>query len=230
MNAIAQLPTVNFDARGLVPVIAQDAHSRQVLMLAWANAEALNETLRSGQAHYYSRSRQELWRKGATSGNVQQVQEVRFDCDADALLYLVDQAGPACHTGEQSCFHQGVTLAAAGSGQKSPEADQAGSKAAEAVQLLERVVAQRLRELPKRSYITKLHERGVGYIAQKVVEEAGETIVAALQQDDAELTGEAADLLFHLTVLLHERGLTLDAVAEVLLTRHHSAPLHESRR
>jgi phosphoribosyl-ATP pyrophosphohydrolase/phosphoribosyl-AMP cyclohydrolase len=229
-----QLPTVNFDARGLVPVIAQDTRSGEVLMLAWANAEALSETLRSGQAHYYSRSRRELWRKGASSGNVQQVQEVRFDCDADALLYLVDQTGPACHTGEQSCFYRGVAPASLPAERHVPAPEQPeeeqGSKAAEAVQLLERVVAQRLRELPERSYITKLHGRGLGYMAQKVVEEAGETIVAALQQDDAELTGEAADLLFHLTVLLHERGLSLDAVAEVLLIRHHGKPLSGSRR
>jgi phosphoribosyl-ATP pyrophosphohydrolase/phosphoribosyl-AMP cyclohydrolase len=215
VNAIPELPEINFDARGLVPVIAQDASSREVLLLAWANAQALDETLRTGQAHYYSRSRQELWHKGATSGNTQQVHEIRYDCDQDAVLYLVSQTGPACHTGRQSCFYRSVTL--------SDRVAQPGSRAAEAVVLLQQVIARRLQELPAGSYVTALQERGVGYTAQKVVEEAGETIVAALQQDDGELKGEAADLLFHLTVLLQQRGVSLDEVGEVLLARHRKA-------
>jgi phosphoribosyl-ATP pyrophosphohydrolase/phosphoribosyl-AMP cyclohydrolase len=213
VNTTLELPVkIDFDARGLVPVIAQEAGSREVLLLAWANEQALAETLRTGQAHYYSRSRQELWHKGATSGNVQQVHEVRYDCDGDALLYLVSQTGPACHTGEPNCFFRGVTL------KRIPERQ--GDRAARAVTLLEQVVAQRLRDLPAGSWVTQLAERGVGYTAQKVVEEAGETIVAALQLDDEGLKGEAADLLFHLTVLLRQRGLSLDDVGEVLLGRH----------
>lgn len=199
-----------FGPDGLLPVIAQDAENGQVLMLAWANREALDLTLSSGQAHYFSRSRQELWRKGATSGNTQEVAGVRLDCDADALLYLVHQSGPACHTGSRSCFF--TELKAGGEEYRnSPQ---------EAVRLLDQVVAERLRELPEGSYVTDLHERGIGYVAQKVVEEAGETIVAALQNRQAELDGEAADLLFHLTVLLHELGGSLEGPAEVLLERH----------
>lgn len=199
-----------FGADGLLPVVTQDAADGQVLMLAWANREALDATLQSGQAHYYSRSRQELWRKGATSGNTQEIVAVRLDCDGDALLYLVRQTGPACHTGEQSCFHNHLRAGREGF----------RSLPSQAVRLLDSVVAQRLSELPEGSYVRNLHERGLGYIAQKVVEEAGETIVAALQGNDAELQSEAADLLFHLTVLLHESGSGLAGPAGVLLERH----------
>lgn len=207
---MSQTTEPRFGPDGLLPVIAQDAENGQVLMLAWANREALDLTLASGQAHYFSRSRQELWRKGATSGNTQAVAGVRLDCDGDALLYLVRQSGPACHTGARSCFFTELK----------PGGADYGSRLQQAVQLLDRVVASRLRELPEGSYVTDLHERGIGYVAQKVVEEAGETIVAALQGRQDELHEEAADLLFHLTVLLHEQGGSLDGPAQVLLDRH----------
>lgn len=202
------LDDVVFDDRGLVPVVAQEADSGEVLMLAWADREALEATLASGEAHYHSRSRDELWRKGATSGHVQRVREVTLDCDGDAVLYQVRQTGPACHTGARSCFHR-------------PVVRDEGGVPASAFGLLQRIVAQRLSELPEGSYVTRLHERGIGYVAQKVVEEAGESIVAALEGDDEGLTGEAADLLFHLTVLLAERGLTLADVGATLVQRHH---------
>jgi len=193
-----------------VPVVVQDVMSGQVLMLAWANEEALRATLESRQAHYWSRSRQELWRKGATSGNTQHVHAVSLDCDGDALLYQVEQTGPACHTGETSCFHRPLQQGAS----------DFPSRSQQAVRLLDRVVADRLRTLPEGSYVTELHRRGSGYVAQKVIEEAGETVVAALQSQSAELDQEAADLLFHLTVLLHEAGSSLDGPARVLLERH----------
>lgn len=199
-----------FGPDGLLPVITQDSLNGQVLMLAWADQQALDATLESGQAHYHSRSRGELWRKGATSGNTQRVVAVRLDCDGDALLYLVQQSGPACHTGERSCFFNHLL-----EGQEEYLSDQV-----QAVQLLDRVVADRLRELPDGSYVTSLRQRGVGYVAQKVVEEAGEAVVAALQGNQAELQAEAADLLFHLTVLLHEQGGSLAGPARVLLERH----------
>lgn len=201
------LSEIRFDERGLVPVVTQDARSGEVLMLAWADREAVERTLATGDAHYHSRSRGELWRKGATSGNVQRVREVRLDCDGDAVLYRVEQEGVACHTGERSCFHRGLTPVAPAS-------------AGEGLGLLQRVVDERLRALPEGSYVARLHERGVGYVAQKVVEEAGETIVAALQGEDEELRGEAADLLFHLTVLLRERGVALEDVTAELVRRH----------
>ena len=203
MNA---LPTISFDERGLVPVVTQDALSGEVLMLAYANQEALSKTLETHQAHYYSRSRNELWRKGATSGNTQEVTEVRVDCDEDALLYRVKQAGPACHTGERSCFY------------RSSDGEQ--TSLGETMALLERVVNERLKGLPEGSYVTKMHERGKGYVAQKVVEEAGESIVAALENKPDELIGEAADLLFHLTVLLRESGVSLQEVSDELVKRH----------
>jgi len=201
------LQDVKFDEDGLVPVIAQDAQSGEVLMLAYANEQALLTTIETGEGHYYSRSRSELWRKGATSGHVQRVVAVKLDCDGDAVLYRVDQTGPACHTGERTCFHRDLT----GEGEVVP---------ADAFGVLQRVIDQRLTELPEGSYVTTLHERGVGYVAQKVVEEAGETVVAALQGQTDELKGEAADVLFHLTVLLRESGISLADVARVLLERH----------
>jgi len=198
---------LSFDAHSLIPVVTQDAVSGQVLMLAYANLEAVTRTLQTREAHYYSRSRQELWHKGATSGHVQKIVEVRMDCDEDALLYRVEQTGAACHTGEYSCFYRALT-------------DAAPPGIGEMMGTLGRVVEERLRELPEGSYVARLHERGLGYVSQKVVEEAGESIVAALEGKPDELVGEAADLLFHLTVLLHESGVGLQAVAAKLAERH----------
>ena len=206
-EALAQIA---WGEQGLVPVVAQDVTSGDVLMLAYADRQALARTLASGEAHYFSRSRGELWHKGATSGNVQRVREVRYDCDADALLYRVEPAGPACHTGARSCFFRSLP--------ESPDGDAAGIGAT--MGLLQRVVDARLRELPEGSYVTRLHARGVGYVGQKVIEEAGETVVAALQQHDDDFLGEAADLLFHLSVLVALRGHRLDDVARVLNERH----------
>lgn len=203
-----ELPPLKFDSQGLIPIITQDADTGEVLMFAYATKEALEKTLATKQAHYFSRSRNELWHKGATSGNTQDVVEVRFDCDEDVVLYRVKPNGPACHTGEQSCFYRTI-----GEPSQLSMGDVMG--------LLERVVTDRLKNLPEGSYVTKLHERGIGYVAQKVVEEAGESIVAALEKKDNEFLGEAADLLFHLTVLLKERGLSLMQVSKVLEERHH---------
>lgn len=201
------LPDLKFNEQGLIPVVTQDADTGEVLMFAHATKEALEKTLSTKQAHYFSRSRNELWHKGATSGNTQEVVEVRFDCDEDVVLYRVKPNGPACHTGEQSCFYRII-----GEPSQLSMGDVMG--------LLERVVSDRLQRLPEGSYVTKLHERGIGYVAQKVVEEAGESIVAALEKKDEEFLGEAADLLFHLTVLLKERGLSLMQVSSVLESRH----------
>jgi phosphoribosyl-ATP pyrophosphohydrolase/phosphoribosyl-AMP cyclohydrolase len=204
------MDAVNFEG-GLVPVIAQDADSGEVLMLAYANREAVAATLQTKEAHYFSRSRGALWRKGETSGHRQEVIEVRYDCDGDALLYRVRQTGPACHTGARSCFYRslgGVPTASLG----------------EVLALLERVVAERLRELPEGSYVARLHDQGLGRVAQKVIEEAGESAIAALQEP-RKLVSEAADLLFHLTLLLRERDVSLQEVAEELLKRHQQRPV-----
>ncbi|MEM6427769.1 MAG: phosphoribosyl-AMP cyclohydrolase, partial [Deinococcota bacterium] len=141
---------INFDNRGLVPVVTQDMYSGEVLMLAYANREAVEMTLKTGEAHYYSRSRKSLWHKGATSGHVQKVSEVRLDCDEDTLLYRVDQTGAACHTGEYSCFFRNLE------GRPQPAIG-------EMLMLLERTINQRIRDLPEGSYVSKLHTRGVGY-------------------------------------------------------------------
>jgi len=205
---------LTFGADGLVPVVTQSVTDQAVLMLAYADRAALELTLLTGEAHYFSRSRRELWRKGATSGNTQRVVEVRYDCDGDALLYLVDESGPACHTGARSCFFG--TLPGPG---LAPAAGAAGAELGAALAELQGVVADRLTRLPEGSYVRRLHERGVGYVAQKVVEEAGEVVVAALQERDDELVGEAADLLFHLSVLFAERGVGLERVAAKLTER-----------
>ncbi len=208
----ATVGDVAWGTSGLVPVVAQDATSGDVLTVAYANELALERTLETGEAHYWSRSRAELWRKGATSGHLQHVREVRLDCDGDALVYRVDPLGPACHTGARTCFYRQLHEAA----------DRPGPAAGigSTMGLLQRVVDARWAERPEGSYVARLAERGVGYIAQKVVEEAGETVVAALQEHDDELLAEAADLLFHLTVLLRARGHGLDEVAQVLADRH----------
>jgi phosphoribosyl-AMP cyclohydrolase / phosphoribosyl-ATP pyrophosphohydrolase len=201
---------IRFDERGLVPVIAQDANTGSVLTLAYANREALQKTLETGEAHYYSRSRQELWRKGATSGNTQRVVEVRLDCDEDALLYRVLPSGPACHTGEDSCFFR--TLAGT-------EAHDSGEpNFGKIVEKLAQTIAERHREMPEESYTAGLIRRGTPRVAQKVGEEAVEVVVAALR--DERLAEEAADLLYHLLVLLEERGVGIDEVARVLYDRH----------
>lgn len=203
---------IRFDEQGLVPVIAQDANTGAVLTLAYANREALQRTLESGEAHYYSRSRAELWHKGASSGNTQKVVEVRVDCDGDALLYRVDPSGPACHTGEESCFF--TTLAG-----KDVSAAEGGEVDLGAmIDRLVETIARRHREMPEGSYTAKLLEGGTERVAQKVGEEAVEVVVAALR--DQRLAEEAADLVYHLLVLLEERGVGVGEVARVLRDRH----------
>ena len=199
---------VRYDENGLVPVITQDISTGGVLMLAYASREAVEETLKTGEAHYYSRSRGELWRKGATSGNTQRVIEVRLDCDGDALLYRVKPRGPACHTGERSCF---FTMLAGDEDENSPDLGRTLARLAE-------TIAGRRHEMPEDSYTVKLLERGTGHISQKVGEEAVEVVVAALEGE--RLAEETADLLYYLLVLLEERGVSVEEVAKVLDERH----------
>jgi phosphoribosyl-ATP pyrophosphohydrolase/phosphoribosyl-AMP cyclohydrolase len=201
---------IRFDERGLVPVIAQDATTGAVLTLAYANLEAVEKTLETGEAHYYSRSRQELWRKGATSGNTQRVVEIRLDCDGDALLYRVEPQGPACHTGADSCFF--TTLAGA------EARDYGEPNFGTMVEKLAGTIAERHRDMPEESYTAGLIRRGTPRVAQKVGEEAVEVVVAALE--DERLAEEAADLVYHLLVLLEERGVGIEEVARVLRDRH----------
>ena len=203
---------VKFDDNGLVPVIAQDVATGDVLTLAYANREAVEKTLSSGEAHYYSRSRSELWRKGATSGNTQRVVEVKLDCDGDALLYRVEPRGPACHTGRMSCF---FTMLA---GERVGVAPDREVPFGAMVERLAGTIAQRHRELPEGSFTASLIQGGKERLAQKVGEEAVEVVVAALS--DERLSEEAADLVYHLLVLLEERGVGTEDVAKVLHDRH----------
>ncbi len=201
------LDDVVFDERGLVPVIIQDARSGEVLTLAWANREALEKTLETGQTHLYSRSRNELWKKGETSGNVQDLVEMRLDCDADAVLYRVIPHGPACHTGARSCFFNPVT----------PEAEPPLGWVLEQVW---RTIQKRLREMPEGSYVAKMHAAGLDRVLKKIGEEAGEVIIAAKNPGTDELAWEASDLLFHLLLVLAEREMSPADLARVLNERH----------
>jgi phosphoribosyl-AMP cyclohydrolase / phosphoribosyl-ATP pyrophosphohydrolase len=210
-----RLSAVRFGADGLVPVVTQESRSGDVLMIAFANRDALDRTLSTGLAHYFSRSRGKLWQKGETSQHVQRVVEVRLDCDADALLYRVEQTGPACHTGTRTCFS---TVIGGAAGQPDhpgvlqpigrPEEDPGGH----VLSRLERVIASRAAERPEGSYTAALLTGGVGKVSQKVGEEAVEVVVAANSEDDERLASEAADLLYHLFVLFQARGVPLDAV------------------
>lgn len=197
---------VRFDGAGLVAVVAQDRTSGVVLMVGWANAEALERSVESGELWFWSRSRQELWHKGATSGNRLVVRSLHLDCDGDTILALVDPVGPACHTGSRSCFEGAAGLL--------PQALELG--------WLAQVVAARAANPTATSYTAKLLERGRGRVAQKVGEEATEVVIAALSAPET-LAGEAADLLFHLVVLLESTGTPLSAVAKVLAERHAAA-------
>jgi phosphoribosyl-ATP pyrophosphohydrolase/phosphoribosyl-AMP cyclohydrolase len=210
------IDTLTFDERGLVPVVAQDARTGEVLMLAWANREALQRTRETGRAHYWSRSRGALWMKGETSGHAQEVVDVRVDCDADAVLYRVRQTGPACHTGERSCFYR---TADADGGELTEATDPRPMLAR-----LEEIIAGRERERPEGSYTTYLFAQGVDKILKKLGEETAETIIAAKNADNAELRSESADLLFHLMVLWRARGLDAGEVWDELERRFGAAP------
>ena len=196
---------LRYDERGLVPVVVQDGASGAVLTLAWANREAVEATLRTGQVHFWSRSRQELWRKGATSGHTLELVEATADCDADALLLRVRPAGPACHTGARTCF------------EPNPASLELG--------WLWEVLRQRRTADPAQSYTARLLAEGVERIGRKVVEEAGEVVIAGVssqpeQGGAAALTGEAADLLYHLLLLLLARDVEPGAVGAELDRRH----------
>ncbi len=190
-----------FDANGLVPVIAQDRASGDVLMLAWANADAVAKTAETGLAHFWSRSRKAIWRKGETSGHTLHVVDARADCDKDALLLVVEPDGPACHTGTRSCFGD-TTPTAAGM-----------------LEELARVVRQRAQQPSEDSYTARLLAKGPGQVLKKIGEEATELVLAASGESDERLAAESADLLFHLLVALEQRGVPLASVMDELRRR-----------
>jgi len=191
---------ISYDERGLVPCVVQDWSTGEVLTLAYMNEAALARTRATGELHLYSRSRQEQWHKGETSGNVQAVRELRLDCDGDCLLALVDPAGPACHTGERTCFHRG---------QQQPSAPH------EVLPRLERTIEERARTRPDRSYTVELLD-DPARIGAKVMEEAGELVQAAREESNERVDEEAADVVYHTIVLLHSRGRALADAERVL--------------
>lgn len=228
----ALVQEIKWDAHGLVPAIVQDASSKEVLMLAYMNRESLSKSVETGQTWFWSRSRSELWNKGATSGNTQQIRALRYDCDGDTLLVEVDRQGPACHTGEDTCFFR---TAAVGAGDAVPGASTGwtefvpenqvvqstdlGSRFA-VLDELERLIAERYAERPEGAYTTYLFDKGIDKILKKVGEETAESIIAAKNGDNDELRYEVSDLIYHLLVLLRERNLPLDDIMRELERRH----------
>ena len=196
---------LNFDANGLIPAIIQDHYTKKVLMLAYMNAESLDITIKEGKTCFYSRSRQELWRKGATSGNFQNVVSIRTDCDKDTLLIDVIKEGPACHTGSETCFFEDIVA---------PEEEAFSYEG-----LYEMLVGRKV-EKKEGSYTTYLFEKGIDKILKKVGEECTEVIIGAKGGDKAETIYEIADLLYHVTVMMIEMGITLDEVTAELAKRH----------
>jgi phosphoribosyl-AMP cyclohydrolase / phosphoribosyl-ATP pyrophosphohydrolase len=206
-----KMEELKFDANGLIPAVVQDAATLEVLTVAYMNEESLAKSLETRETWFYSRSRQELWHKGATSGNTQKIVEMKYDCDGDSLVVLVEPAGPACHTGAVSCFSENLL---------DRPADQLASLSDFAVMLeLEKTIRQRELDMPEGAYTTYLFEKGVDKILKKVGEEASEVIIAAKNRDPEELKWEAADLLYHLMVLLQEQKLPLKEVLAVLNKR-----------
>ncbi|WP_102273849.1 bifunctional phosphoribosyl-AMP cyclohydrolase/phosphoribosyl-ATP diphosphatase HisIE [Cytobacillus massiliigabonensis] len=192
---------VQFDEKGLIPAIVQDARTKEVLTLAYMNEESLEKSIETGETWFFSRSRQELWHKGATSGNIQRIVEMKVDCDQDAMVVLVEPAGPACHTGETSCFSDPMILFK-----------------------LEQVIKDREINRPEGAYTTYLFEKGLDKILKKVGEESAEVIIAAKNRDKEELKWEAADLIYHLLVLLREQDLPFSEILKVLEKRHEPKP------
>jgi phosphoribosyl-ATP pyrophosphohydrolase/phosphoribosyl-AMP cyclohydrolase len=206
------LDEIKFDERGLVPAIVQNAKTREVLMLAYMNQESLARTIETKQTWFWSRSRQELWHKGATSGNTQEVVSLALDCDGDAIVVLVKPAGPACHTGTVSCFN--VT-----------QDENLGSLLSRLYQL----IGDRERERPEGSYTTYLFDEGIDKILKKLGEESAETIIAAKNDDNRRLVAEVSDLVYHLLVLLVARGVSLEEIANELKQRRQSGGMREAR-
>ncbi|MFD0050157.1 bifunctional phosphoribosyl-AMP cyclohydrolase/phosphoribosyl-ATP diphosphatase HisIE [Actinomycetes bacterium NPDC127524] len=203
---------IKYDEKGLVPAIVQNAETGEVLTLAYMNQESLNLSIETGETWFFSRSRNELWHKGETSGNTQKIKEIIYDCDQDSLVVKVIPQGPACHKGTQSCFTEKLY--------ESKETGSAVRPDAAFLFELESLIETRKKTMPEGSYTTYLFNEGVDKILKKVGEEASEVIIAAKNRDHGELSWETADLLYHLLVLLQEQELPLQEVLSVLKKRH----------
>jgi phosphoribosyl-ATP pyrophosphohydrolase/phosphoribosyl-AMP cyclohydrolase len=214
---ISAIEDVKFDEKGLIAAVIQDARTHEVLTLAWMNRESLAKTLDEKETWFWSRSRSELWHKGATSGNTQKVVDIRLDCDLDALIVEVIPAGPACHTGEISCFHNRLADL-----ERVP-ADHVPGSLGNVLDGLYELIETRKSERPEGSYTTYLFEKGLDKILKKIGEESAETIIAAKNSSDHELVSETSDLLYHLLVLLVERGISLEYISQELKSRSGSS-------
>jgi len=200
---------LKYDERGLIPVVVQDAATREVLTVAYMNAESLRRTIATGETWFWSRSRDALWHKGATSGHTQRVISIAVDCDRDALTVAVEPAGPACHTGERTCFHHELEGTQPVEQVSAAYQSDASSALGATLEELFALIESRRRERPENSYTTYLFDKGLDKILKKVGEEAAETIIAAKNEDAPAFVGEVSDLVYHLLVLLAERGVTL---------------------
>lgn len=203
------LDNLKFNQDGLIPVITQNYYTGKILMQAYANKEAIEETLKSGYATYFSRSRNALWKKGETSGNYQKIMDIKVDCDEDSIIYLVVEEGPACHTGEESCFYRNLNL----------EKD---SKPVpfEILHKLYEKIQERKETMPEGSYVASLFKKGSDKIIQKVGEEAVETVIALKNKNKDEIVYETSDLLFHLLIALVDAGVKLSDIEKELLKRY----------
>lgn len=203
------LEQIKFNESGLVPVIVQDMRSGQVLMLAYANKDAIQKTIDSGKSHFWSRSREKLWMKGEESGNVQDIKEIYYDCDMDTILYLVKQTGVACHTGERTCFYRSLN------GNKEAPSFKSSNSSKTLDEVYEVIVDRKLN--PKDgSYVSGLFEKGLDKILKKIGEEAGETIIGAKNEDKKEVIYETADLWFHSMIVLSYFGIAPNDIYEEL--------------
>lgn len=206
---------VRFDERGLAPCVIQDSRTGEVLTLAYMNQESLRLTLESGEVHLYSRSRDEIWHKGATSGNIQRVTQLRYDCDGDAVVALVEPAGPACHTGERSCFYRDMEGSASGEVDGPPAPGEPVPVPFEALPELERTLMERKSERPKGSYTVELLD-DPSLASAKVKEEAREVIKAVASESEERIAEEGADVVYHMAVLLLSRGVSMAEVLKIL--------------
>ena len=203
------LDNLKFNQDGLIPVITQNYYTGKILMQAYANKEAIEETLKSRYATYFSRSRNALWKKGETSGNYQKIIDIKVDCDEDSVIYLVVEEGPACHTGEESCFYRNLNL------EKDPK-----PVPFEILHKLYEKIQERKETMPEGSYVASLFKKGSDKIIQKVGEEAVETIIALKNKNKGEIVYETSDLLFHLLIALVDAGVKLSDIEEELLKRY----------
>lgn len=213
---------LKWNSDGLIPVIAQDGTTEEVLMLAYMNRESLSQTIDSGEAVYYSRSRQELWRKGETSGHYQKVVSMSYDCDADTILIKVDQVGVACHEGDKSCFHYDLKKLLEDGSKVKLEADPTvnGVALGKRLGLLESVIADRYVKRPEGAYTTYLFEKGIDKILKKVGEETAEVIIAAKNNGSEEVVYEASDLIYHLLVLFRQKDVNIADIEAELASRY----------